>query len=66
MTQRDVSPNFTNLASASKYFPPTKYTERAENRAKEEVHRRLSKGELEINKENSQKRLIAALLQPKL
>ena len=56
MTQRDQSPKL-----ASKFL---KYSERPENQAKEDLHRKLVKGEMQIQKDNSQKRLIAALIQP--
>ena len=58
LTHRDQSP--TKLVS--KY---QKFNQSMEHKAKEEVHRRLARGEMSIKKENSQKRLIAALIQPK-
>ena len=45
LTQRDNSPRLV-----SKY---PKYNERMENRAMEEVHRALVRGEMSINKANS-------------
>ena len=57
LTHRDQSPKLISR------YP--KFNEKMENRAMEEVHRRLVRGEMRINRENSQKRLIAALIQPK-
>ena len=44
---------------SSKY---PKFKERMDSKAIEEVHKKLVRGEMRINRENSQKRLIAALI----
>ena len=41
-----------------------KLNEREEEREREEVHRRLTKGTMTITADQSQKRIIAALIQP--
>ena len=46
LTHRDMSPKLI-----SSNYP--KFNERMENRAMEEVHRRLVRGEMRINRENS-------------